>query len=1177
MIGRDFRGAQFRGAINYVLSPEHNPRIIGRNMTLAVTPRDLTRDFEGVRAERPDVEKPVHHVVLAFAVEDRRLTPEELEAIGHRYMQALGYGESQYIIVEHRDRPHQHLHIVANRVRRDKTLVRYQYRDWEADMAVLRQIERDYGLRPVEREVARGQKQPTPGEYRVEAEHGVVTDRSTLQRVVRDAWADGPSLTQFVERLEDQAVQVRFYRNPAGAISGISYATEGRTFGGFALGPSYTWRGIQNEGVNYERARDEDTVERRLGTERSTWEDRLRAAAPTQDLERTRLLVQAMVDGRPTLTEFVERLDALGVRVEFNVARTGHVSGVTYHFEGHAFKGSDLGREFSWQGIQKQGVSYVAERDLAAVRGSASTAAPREHHPSASLDGKRAEVRRIEALVRGAVVDRPTLTDFVARMRAAGVRVQLFQTSEGEIFSVGYRIDGVYVRTREMGPAFAWPEMQRWSVRYRHDEDAATVKRAGARFDKAGGGKGARLRRRDATSDDVARVAGLVTAAKADRPSLTVFVERLGREGVEVRLFATAERVVSIGYLREGVYIRGRELGPGHSWQRLLSEGLTPDPDRDAALIARVATQMKALAPSRPKVTNPEDIDLVRAEIAMATVGLPTLEGFVDRMREGGFEVRLYADAEGRAVGMAYVRGELVIHDRELGPGYSWRRVQQSLSVDEKGDEAALARILTPLDRSIHHAELRSPTSSELAHVRGIVDIGAQDRPSFTDFVERVEAAGVEVRIFADNGQVAIGYRHGQAGVAGEELGPGHSWDRLKQRVDVGPADREALAKVVILSDGKHDRSRPTPAEIARVKLIVEGATTDRPTLTEFVQRVEGAGAEVRLYVDKQARPIAIGYGLGEASVRSSELGPGHSWRRLEREGVSVDRVRDKEALAKVAVVVDRPDARRAPRQATREELVRVREAVQRAAAGRPTLTEFVRRVESHGVEVRLYRTPQGRVSGIGYTVGDVSVNGLDLGRGHSWAELRRSSVVYHAGHDQKAVRVRATTVYERPTTMEHIAQVRHSAREIAEWVRRPHRQLVRLAGRLVVRAAAEVVNEIAHAAARRHEARAAQQTPVDRLQPAASATSTTSPSTQPPNPPQSLAGAELEAAHKGTKQTIDEFTRQAIGMAERAYRPGDPRLQQVLARLGHSVGEVAKDAGKELLKTPARVIDRGI
>lgn len=99
-----------------------------------------------------------------------------------------------------------------------------------------------------------------------------------------------------------------------------------------------------------------------------------------QESLRTRLqdLVQGAAQDRPTFTRFVERLEAAGVEVVPNVASTGYVSGISYRLGGELMKGSDLGKAFSFKGIQtKLGVGYEQDRDLTAVRAAGERAALR--------------------------------------------------------------------------------------------------------------------------------------------------------------------------------------------------------------------------------------------------------------------------------------------------------------------------------------------------------------------------------------------------------------------------------------------------------------------------------------------------------------------------------------------------------------------------------------------------------------------------------------------------------------------------------------------------------------------------------------------------------------------------------------------------------------------------------
>jgi hypothetical protein len=78
---------------------------------------------------------------------------------------------------------------------------------------------------------------------------------------------------------------------------------------------------------------------------------------------------------RPTMSLFVERLEAHGIEVRANIVATGHVSGVSFAYDGVACKGSDLGRGYSWRRLQERaGISYEAARDLDILRAAAEAA-----------------------------------------------------------------------------------------------------------------------------------------------------------------------------------------------------------------------------------------------------------------------------------------------------------------------------------------------------------------------------------------------------------------------------------------------------------------------------------------------------------------------------------------------------------------------------------------------------------------------------------------------------------------------------------------------------------------------------------------------------------------------------------------------------------------------------------
>ncbi|ELZ1648619.1 relaxase/mobilization nuclease domain-containing protein [Cronobacter sakazakii] len=77
--------------------------------------------------------------------------------------------------------------------------------------------------------------------------------------------------------------------------------------------------------------------------------------------------LQAAMTGKPDLETFVERLQAVGIEPRFNVASTGNIAGCSFSVGDVAFKGSSLGKKFSWN-IIKTKVKYDKNRDDELVR-----------------------------------------------------------------------------------------------------------------------------------------------------------------------------------------------------------------------------------------------------------------------------------------------------------------------------------------------------------------------------------------------------------------------------------------------------------------------------------------------------------------------------------------------------------------------------------------------------------------------------------------------------------------------------------------------------------------------------------------------------------------------------------------------------------------------------------------
>jgi len=70
---------------------------------------------------------------------------------------------------------------------------------------------------------------------------------------------------------------------------------------------------------------------------------------------------------KPTMSQYLQRLKDAGVETRIRETRTGKIQGISYELEGVAFAGHKLGRNYSWFGLQKLGITeHLQQQQLPA-------------------------------------------------------------------------------------------------------------------------------------------------------------------------------------------------------------------------------------------------------------------------------------------------------------------------------------------------------------------------------------------------------------------------------------------------------------------------------------------------------------------------------------------------------------------------------------------------------------------------------------------------------------------------------------------------------------------------------------------------------------------------------------------------------------------------------------------
>lgn len=250
MIGKISKNTNFRSTVNYVTKKD-NSIILGTNLA-GNTPQDFIKEFEAIRKTRPTLSKPVLHISLSIHPEEK-LTDQQWREIGQYYLKELGFTNCQYIIVKHTDTPHQHIHIVTNRISLDSKVISDSYL-YKKQQKVIAKIEQKYNLKPVISNKLQLQPPSSPQPTHQPQNHDdkkTIKDHiaQTIDKTLRQNTT--LSLTEFIKILKDEGIKVIPNIASTGRISGISFEYKNNKFKGSELGKSYTWKALTSKGLSY--------------------------------------------------------------------------------------------------------------------------------------------------------------------------------------------------------------------------------------------------------------------------------------------------------------------------------------------------------------------------------------------------------------------------------------------------------------------------------------------------------------------------------------------------------------------------------------------------------------------------------------------------------------------------------------------------------------------------------------------------------------------------------------------------------------------------------------------------------------------------------------------------------------------------------------------------------------
>lgn len=271
MIGKIIKSENFRATLKYVLQKEKG-ELIGGNMG-GRNVNELSDEFLLIRGLRPNLKKACSHIILSIPHRDdyhEHLDDERFTEIAERWLEEMGYSGSQYAIARHHDTKHEHLHIIANRIRPDGSVVPDSF-DHTRSQVVTRKLEHEFGLEPTpcaNEKIAQRLRdegievtvsdRKSKTQRQTHHESGKPSVKEQLQEAIDRASRDKPTMTQLIGRLQRQGVKVHPTFSTKGLFrEAIAFELDGVKIAGNKLGKAYSFPGLQRKrGVRYERDRD---------------------------------------------------------------------------------------------------------------------------------------------------------------------------------------------------------------------------------------------------------------------------------------------------------------------------------------------------------------------------------------------------------------------------------------------------------------------------------------------------------------------------------------------------------------------------------------------------------------------------------------------------------------------------------------------------------------------------------------------------------------------------------------------------------------------------------------------------------------------------------------------------------------------------------------------------------
>ncbi len=224
MIAKIIEGRSFGGCVGYALKKDSE--IIHSVGLRTDNAKTIIQDFNFQRMLNPRLGKAVGHIILSWNTTDKNMLSNDIMvSSAKRYLSKMGIRDTQYLMVRHYDRHHDHLHIILNMVNdHGKTISNsnQRYKSFKA----CKELNTLYGFKQSE------------GKQNVN--RGRLKGNDLIKYQIHDTVKTGikacRNWTELENYIKYRGVSIQFkYKSGSDKIQGISFSKNGQVFRGSAI------------------------------------------------------------------------------------------------------------------------------------------------------------------------------------------------------------------------------------------------------------------------------------------------------------------------------------------------------------------------------------------------------------------------------------------------------------------------------------------------------------------------------------------------------------------------------------------------------------------------------------------------------------------------------------------------------------------------------------------------------------------------------------------------------------------------------------------------------------------------------------------------------------------------------------------------------------------------------